>query len=219
MLELFYLSVMISCFIGFIAIAHAPIIPIIRVLQHDLPEKKSIIKCFIVAYLKVLVTIPFDLLAPIAVFIALLFTKTSDNNLPRFFWMWDNDASINGDIRKENSWELLSISNDLNNIEEQNKCYWAKGKHPRSFYARWIWLGLRNRASKLSQELGTSETGDITSISGSGWYLNKLGDTYRYFELLPVGKFFIRMHCGYKIPIIPGEHKAAVVSIGFSLRK
>lgn len=211
----FYLLV---AFVLFITIAHTPVVPIIRIMQHDVPDKKKIIRCFITAYLKVLITIPIDLVAPIVVPVALLFTKTSDNRLPHLFWMWDNDVSINGDIRKENSWDLLDISNDLPNQSEIDKCYWAKGHHPRSFYARWVWLGLRNRASALSLALGTTAKGDYTEWSDAGWNLRKIGGVYRYFELLPIGNFYIRMHCGYKIPIIPNKDKASVVSIGFSLR-
>ncbi len=217
-LELLSILVMaLLCFVLFVAIAHAPIIPIVRVLQHDVPNKSAIVKCFITAYLKVLITIPADLLAPIIVPIALLFTKWNDDKLPNIFWMWDNDASINGDNRKENSWDLAEVP--IENTEEAiSMCYWAKGHHPRSFYARWVWLGLRNRASALSLALGTTEKGEFTEWLSAGWNLHKINNTYRYFELLPIGKFFIRMHCGYKIPIIPGEDKAAVVSIGFSLR-
>jgi hypothetical protein len=46
-----------------------------------------------------------------------------------------------------------------------------------------------------------------------------VGDVFRFFELLPVGPVVIRMHCGFKVPRIPGEPKAPAVSIGFSVRR
>ena len=37
-------------------------------------------------------------------------------------------------------------------------CYYARGHHPRSFWARYVWVGLRNRASQLSKDLGEPVT-------------------------------------------------------------
>lgn len=206
-------------FISFIFVCHLPILPLIRLAVIDVPHKGKIAACFIEAWFKNLLTIPADILAPVVVPLALLFTKTEDNKLPSFFWWWDNDASINGDIRVEGKWDLMEISTDLNNQEEIDKCYWARGHHPRSFYARYVWLGLRNRASALSQALGTDITGSAAVWNGDTWTVTNVGDKWRYFELLPVGSMVIRMHCGYKVPTLPGEHKAPPVSIGFSLRK
>lgn len=217
------LSILVSI-IFFMVIAHAPILPIIRVIQHDIPDKLKIIKCFIEAYFKTLIVLPFDLLSPIIVAIALLFTKWENDKLPKLFWMWDNDASINGDVRTDDpadgnqGWNLKTVP--VENIPEAvDMCYWAKGHHPRSFYARWVWLGLRNRASALSEYMGTSISGDLEITKEANWSLHRISNTYRYYEIIPIGSFVIRVHCGYKIPKIPGELKAPVVSIGFSLKK
>lgn len=209
----------LAAFAAFVFVCHLPILPLIRLASFDVPNKGRIARCFIEAWARNLLTLPADLLAPAVVPVALLFTKTEDDHLPRLFWWWDNDASINGDQRIDGSWELLPISTDLTNEHEISLCYWAKGHHPRSFWARFVWLGLRNRASALSQALGTDVTGHATVWSGPTWTIHQVMDKYRYYELLPIGPVAIRMHCGYKVPRIPTEHMAPAVSIGFSLRK
>ena len=98
-------------------------------------------------------------------------------------------------------------------------CYWADGYHPRSFYARWVWLGLRNRASHLSQTLGTDIQGTPEIWEGPTWKVTKVGDKYRYFELLQFLGVISLMHCVYKVPVKQGETREDVVSIGYSLRK
>lgn len=213
-------------FITLVAIAQAPLLPIIRIIMLPVPDKHKIIYDFIVAWLKSYITLIPDLLAPVVVPIALLFTKWEDNKLPGLFKFWDNDASINGDRRTDDpsdglgGWALSPISLDRHDQEAISKCYWAPGHHPRSFYARWVWLGLRNRASMLSVMLGKPIQGASQHWGGTYWTVIKVGKYYKYFELLPITKSLaIRMHCGYKMPMIPGEKRAKSISIGFSLRK
>lgn len=208
----------LAAFAVFVFACHIPLLPLIRLAMIDVPNKGAIARCFGVAWLRNLLTLLPDLLAPVVVPAALLFTKPEADHLPRLFWWWDNDASINGDNRVAGSWDLAPISADLSNQSEIALCYWAKGHHPRSFYARWVWLGLRNRASALSQALGTDVDGLAARWSGATWTIHRVGDVFRYFELLPVGPVTIRMHCGFKVPRIPGEAMAPAVSIGFSLR-
>lgn len=207
------------CLVGLLVLAHAPILPLIRIMGHRVNGKFPLAVCILVAFFKNLLTLIPDLLAPVIVPFALLFTRWDSEKLPRLFMWWDNDASINGDVRKQDSWELEKVPLEVT-PEALAMCYWAKGHHPRSFYARWVWLGLRNRASRLSQILGIVPEDAPTQVwSGKTWTVTKIGRHWRYFELLPVGKLTIRMHCGYKIPKIPTEDRAAVVSIGFSLRR
>ena len=112
-----------------------------------------------------LIMIP-DMLSPIVVPIALIFTKWEDDKLPWLFRWWDNDASINGDVRTNDpndgmsGWALKPVPSD-DTEEARGMCYWAPGSHPRSFKARYVWLGLRNRASMLSMMLGKNPTGDV----------------------------------------------------------
>lgn len=219
-----WLGLAVAAFTAFVFVCHIPILPLIRIATFEIPEKSGLVSCVIKAWLKNLVTIIPDLLAPVVVPLALLFTKWEAEHLPRWAWWWDNDASINGDVRTDDpadglgGWALRPVPLERDSQEAIAMCYWAKGHHPRSFYARWVWLGLRNRASSLSQHLGSDVTGPATVWTGPTWRVNRVGDDWRYFELLPIGPLAIRMHCGYKVPLLPGESRGAAVSIGFSLR-
>lgn len=206
-----YLLISILVLVGIVLIAHNPFTPIIRVLTLDVPNKLGICKCFIEAWFKNLLTIIPDITAPIVVAIALCFTKYEDNKLPWLFTWWDNDASINGD-------QL-----------EGEPTYYAEGHDRRSFYARWVWLGLRNRASKLSQMLGYVHeptdvierwsSGDANGATKAGWIITKINDKYRYFETKRIGKIFFRFHYGYKIPTLINRPSSPVVAIAFSFQR
>jgi hypothetical protein len=182
-----WLGYALAAFIGFVFVAHMPILPLIRLASLPVPDKGRIALCFMGAWLKNCLMILPDLLAPVVVPVALAFTRWDAERLPRPFVWWDNDASINGDVRQGGLWDLQPVPLERDNADAVAMCYWAKGHHPRSFYARWVWLGLRNRASRLSQLLGTDVTGPATTWSGDGWTVTRVDDKWRYFELLPVG--------------------------------
>lgn len=84
--------------------------------------------------------------------------------LEQFLDKYDNNISMNGDnlrwIEDPNgvlydgirySYEEAPLEDTP---EERAKCYYAKGHHRRSKYARYVWLGLRNRASKYALDIG-----------------------------------------------------------------
>ena len=116
----------------------------------------------------------------------------------------------------------------------EGDAYYAKGHHPRSFWARYVWVGLRNRATKLALDLGRKVEAPINVISGSldistskpGHFLLQSGDTYHYKTFEPVslfGKRLMRIRSyGYKLEIVKKSPKegdvAAVVAIGWSLK-
>lgn len=84
-----------------------PILPLVRLVTIDVPNKSKIAACYFEAWIKNCLTIIPDLTAPIVVPVALLFTKREDNYLPKLFTWWDNDASINGDgwaVLREGKW-------------------------------------------------------------------------------------------------------------------
>lgn len=85
----------------------------------------------------------FPPVAILAVAVALIpwITPRSADKLPWLFTFWDNDVSINGD--KPEYWDPAYAG----------VTYYADA-HPRSYWARFVWLGVRNRASRLSQMLG-----------------------------------------------------------------
>lgn len=159
--------------------------------------------------------------APIVVPIALIFTKYEDDKLPWLFRFWDNDISINGDpIDKdgENAWAL----------DYKKNAYYAKSP-PRSFWARFVWLGLRNRGTWLSQRLGYKyKIGEFKTMTvlgnpatgrygkdGAGWVLRNVGNKYQFMQIIHLtNKLCLRIHYGYKLF---DRERAPVVAIGFSV--
>ncbi len=117
------------------------IIPHIVLHFYPVPNKDKVHGQWLKLSLTSLMILIPAFLAPLVVPIALLFTKWEDDKLPAFFWMWDNDVSLNGDERLD--WDISNTKN----------AYYASAP-PRSFYARWVWLGLRNRCSKLIETFG-----------------------------------------------------------------
>jgi hypothetical protein len=206
----------------FLMLAHNPVIPLwfVSKLKIDKQEKKKVYKNFIDAWIRNLLTIIPDLLAPVVVPIALLFTKWEDDHLPKFFRWWDNDVTINGD--RGLGWVDGKPVVPLEDTPEARAlAFYVDGKHhPRSFYARWVWLGLRNRASKLSMMLGEKE--GYTESRQVLWedgddYLWKVHDRYRLKAMIKVaGRLYIRLHYGFKIGEVGGH--GGPIAIGFSLK-
>ncbi len=154
-----------------------------------------------------------DLLAPIVMLLVLPFVPRKAEHLPGLFVWWDNDVSINGDQR------------------EGGETYYAPGHDRRSFWARWVWLGWRNRASRLSQMLGhrwhPGEYGDWqswgdprTGRDHAGWSLNRRGSRWQMYltAQLPLG-FCFRLNYGFKVWAGEGDHRpvANVVNIAASI--
>jgi hypothetical protein len=202
-----------------VMVFHNPIVPIWFVSKLDVPNKGKVIRCFLDAWLRNLLTIIPDLLAPVVVPIALLFTKWEDEKLPKLFKWWDNDVTINGD--RAHIWADGKPVIPLEDTPEARAfAYWVDGKHhPRSFYARWVWMGLRNRASMLSMMLGDKDgymnPREVLWQDGDN-YLVKVHDRYRFFAMVPFMGKFLRLHYGFKIGHIGGH--GGPVAIGFSLR-
>lgn len=162
-------------------------------------------KQWLVLSIKSVLIIPAALLAPLIVPIALMFTKWEDDKLPKLFTPWDNDVSINGD-RKED-WAL----------DNHKPAYYAKAP-PRSFWARYVWLGWRNRCSKLVEILGYRyQPGEFASRQIIGDPLaSRSHEGYKYIytnnisQLMIVKRIFskwcIRFNWGYKFfdkPVTP----------------
>lgn len=167
-----------------------------------------------------------DLLAPVVVPIALIFTKWEAEKLPSPFRVWDNDLSINGDPRKYDGGNFLhNVPLDENNQEVKDGCYWSKGNHPRSFWARYVWLGFRNRASKGALMLGKDYLRDTPIIYGdpltenghAGFKLVKVGPNFRLYIIKKWGPFAYRFNWGFKVEQNRGG-KIMPVNITFSLK-
>ena len=184
----------------------------------------------------------YDLSAPLVMLLVLPFVPRSADHLPKWARNWDNDVSMNGDghgwqdeggawhdarIKPPPEGALLVSHSDP---AYGGDCYYAKGHHPRSFWARYIWLGWRNRASLMSLELGEQVTATPVLISGSmaihrggpyGHFLLKHGDCYHYKSIQKWHGFALTRSYGYKLEIAyhMGRDTAAAVAIGRSLKR
>lgn len=177
------------------------LIPHIVLYMYPVPK---VHKQFLVLSLKSLLILIPGFLAPVVVPVALLFTKWEDDQLPALFKWWDNDVSINGDHKED--WALDNKSN----------AYYADAP-PRSFWARYVWLGWRNRCSKLVEMLGyeylpgefesRKTLGDtLTSRSHEGYRFTYTENISQLMIVKRLGKVCLRFNWGYKFfdkPITP----------------
>lgn len=184
----------------------------------------------------------YDLSAPLVMLLVLPFVKRESNKLPKLFRRWDNNVSLNGDgevVRRGDAWVNLRDIGWTPEPGEQiiryddplydGDAYYAKGFHPRSFWARYVWVGLRNRASQLSVDHGEDVPERPTVISGrvglgtrtEGHVLFRCGDLYHYKSVRKLGPFALIRSYGYKLEIryYQGPGRAAAVAIGRSLKR
>lgn len=155
------------------------------------------------------------------------------NALPAAYADYDNERGLNGD---SSGWlfdpvlgyEVAAQAPQQDTPEARETCYYAKGHHPRSAVARYIWLGQRNRASKLAHDLGPERSGDLeqwgdaqTSGDHPGTLVRRMGEHYEIFAVEHIGPFVIRTRYGYKIGNTVGPRpsaRAMVVTIPFSIK-
>lgn len=191
----------------------------------------------------------YDLSAPIVMLLVLPFVKREADRLPKAFAKWDNNVSLNGDgeavfidgkfltAGHGISWEDYNAAlargayrYTYDDPLYDGDAYYAKGHHPRSFWARYVWVGLRNRASQLSVEMGEDVHERPTVLSGAvgigasteGHFLLHSGDLYHYKSVRKFGPFALIRSYGYKLEIVrnspTGAGRAAAVAIGRSLK-
>ena len=191
----------------------------------------------------------YDLSAPIVMLLVLPFVRRSADKLPSLFRRWDNNVSLNGDGEAVFiDGEFLTAGHGIS-WEDYNAAlargayrytyddplyhgdaYYAKGHRPRSFWARYVWVGLRNRASQLSADMGLDVPARPQLISGSlqagrsrpGHFLLREGGVYHYKSFRKFGPFALIRSYGYKLEIVrnspTGAGRAAAVAIGRSLK-
>lgn len=187
----------IYIFIAFIAFWCLTPILILATCDVPLKHKLKCALCMLRVGLMGLLTLPVELLAPVIVPLALLGIDRHDNRLPSWASWWDNDVSINGD--RAEYWDPTY----------EGVTYYANA-HPRSFWARYVWLGWRNRGSWLSQHLGYEwKPGDreqgqywgdpLTGRDHEGWTVNECVGLYQFYAVKKLGKLCIRINYGYKI--------------------
>ncbi|RYF02244.1 MAG: hypothetical protein EOO32_00675 [Comamonadaceae bacterium] len=217
--------VLVWCLIPSLWVLTLPGVPI----EH----RRAAAQSFGRASLRGLIILPADILAPLVVPFALLGCKWESENLPRWARWWDNDVNLNGDAGL--TWSRNPVTGldgpdpvPLEDTPEvRGLCYWLTGHHPRSFLARWMWIGFRNRASALAVSLGhpadyskpVQEWGDPPiSREREGWHLTEHNGAYQLFATKRLGPLCWRFNYGNKVgftwfkrPMMP------VVCITFSL--
>ncbi len=170
--------------------------------------------------LKVLWT---KLTAPVVMAFLVFFLKWEDEKLPARWWRYDNEVSMNGDrgpAPLEDTPEARAL------------CYYAKGSHPRSKWARYVWLGWRNRGSAHAFSLGPvaqvskiREWGDpLTNNGHEGVRVLEMNGYYQIFVIkkvsFPGRDLCVRRNVGFKVgnSLMYGAARSMVVRIPFSLQ-
>ena len=170
--------------------------------------------------LKVLFT---KLTAPIVMAFLVFFLKWEDEKLPTFFWRYDNEVSMNGDrgpVPLEDTPEARAL------------CYYANGSHPRSRWARYVWLGWRNRGSAHAFSLGPvadmskiRQWGDPQTNNGhEGVRVFEMNGYWQVFAIkhisFPGRDLCLRQNVGFKVgnSFLYGAARSMVVNIPFSLQ-
>jgi hypothetical protein len=154
-------------------------------------------------------------------------------SLPERWRAYDNDTSINGD---RGTWlwsadgyaELQPCPLDDSAIP---LCYYAEGHHPRSRWARWVWLGWRNMASRAAFDAGPAVTpemrprlrqwGDLATDRGHpGVLVSELDGQWCIYavEPAPLG-LVVRRNVGVKLGLAVNglRRRASLVNIKWSL--
>lgn len=172
---------------------------------------------------------PYKWSAPLVMLFVVPFLGWEAERLPKLFSKWDNDVSLNGDPwpwaqDSSGTWYRHCPLEDT--PEVRAKCYWAKGHHPRSRWARYVWLGWRNRASKLAESLGVDASADKiqmwgdpkTSKSHEGTKVYRMGDIWQIMSVTKRGPFAIRRNVGWKLNNVleNGHVRANITWIPFS---
>lgn len=218
----------------------------------DVPgaDKKAALECFTRAEKANAKTMWYDLTAPLVMALVLPFVPRSADRLPKLFRRWDNNVSLNGDgcgwqDPETGEWHDFRTGKVppgaalVNHSDPAygGDCYYAPGHHPRSTWARYVWVGLRNRASQLSVDLGAPVAARPVLISGRldinrqdqpGHFLLKDGDSYHFKSIEKVRVLGVRCarirSYGYKLEIAAKRPdsdlgRAAAVAIGWSLKR
>lgn len=223
------------CLLALVAVWNLAPIVVVWCLPVPTKHKLGATRCFIEAAAKGVIDIIPNITAPMVVPVALLFTKWEDEKLPRLFWWWDNNININGDrfdwvAGPDGVGRPLPIPLE-DTPEARAKNYWLKGHHPRSFLSRYVWLGLRNRGSKLSEALGVSLAPrdhdrelwgtDPIGQGAQGWALYRAGDAYQLHWIKRAGPLELRASTGYKVWARNqwGVARASVTNITISARR
>lgn len=188
-------------------------------------HKRAAVLCLAGAALRSLVVLPFSLSAPLVVWLPLLFTPAEADRLAFWDGIYGSDDDLNGDAwyveipptGPTDGWTQWVLAREgepgaikMSDPKFTGYAYYADGHSPRSLWARYVWIGLRNRASRLAVRLGhifTAEEqadrqswGDIaTGRSHEGWVLNRAGALYQLYACRKLGALCLRTNVGLKV--------------------
>lgn len=171
-----------------------------------------------------------DCTAPVVMLLVLPFIKRDADKLPRLFRKWDNNVSMNGDgggvqnpetgewtdDRAVKDWQAVQGWLHVNHADPRygGDCYYAKGHHPRSFWARYVWLGWRNRATIASMDAGVECAEQSQKVAdGDGWTVSRAGDLWEVRSHIGHS----RCYYGWKLYGAPGRVRP--VAIGWAFKK
>ncbi len=100
------------------------IIPHLILWSLEIParQKRKASANFLNATWRGLIGLPADILAPIVVPIALMFTSWEAEELPWLFTIWDNDLGPNGDPRRYDGTSFKFVPLEKDNEEVKRGC-------------------------------------------------------------------------------------------------
>jgi len=194
------------------------------------------------------------LAAPVILLAPLMLLPWSADALPAWLAYWANNAGINGDglaVLRNGVWIYLGDIGwtpapgervyAYDEPDYTGDAYYALGWHPRSWFARWVWLAFRNVAS-LRDVLGGADVAQRPTLlasesdtAGGDWSLMWDGGALYQFTLDAPLIWGIRWRAnvGYKLgivanrtdPLTPsdggqiGSARASVICMWVALRK
>lgn len=186
---------------------------------------------------------PYASFAPIAAAIALLFTPRSANALPSWASRWDNNVSINGDsagwqradgtwVQVRDEWNPSATLVSYDDPAYGGDAYYCRGHHPRSWLARWVWVGWRNRCSALSRDRGVPvRRCDVVNLVGEqnlstsrmGDFVANAGDAYHFQQHKRIGNLVLIHSLGFKLgapdPADTQERMVSAVCIAIAIKR
>lgn len=202
---------------AFVAWCLLPMLLVLTVKQVPVWHRLRAVLCFVDASIRSLLIWPVALSAPFVLPFILPFVPREADHLPWWCRIYDNDVSINGD--REEYW----------NPNYYGHTYYADAM-PRSDWARYVWLGLRNRGSWLKQKLGctwgptdnaTRKTWGDAEVGRDreGCQVNFCAGRYQLYIVRRLGsRLCLRINYGYKVwPQHDGRAVANVVNISASV--
>jgi hypothetical protein len=164
--------ILIALVLGGIAWAQAAgrmdVVLRINALDIDITHKRAALAYFegVDDQVSLLRTLRDHVIAPFVLLIPLMRLPREADDLPDSLAYWRNNVGINGDgygwCDADGRWHQCAVEKEPPDVtavrygdpDYGGDAYYAPGHHPRSWYARWIWLAWRNVATGRQQEIG-----------------------------------------------------------------